>query len=407
MAIGKLRIRVFENTMGKPVTQARFRISTTSNNQTLFESSTNDNGLSEIIELEAPSLDYSQEPTEKKPYNECDIWVEKPGFERIVIKGTQIFPDVIADQDVFVNSLQENSNNAEIDYIISDHVLYGNYPQKINEEEVKPLSNPSGFVVLAAPVVPEYIVVHDGIPEDSSAKNYWIHFKDYIKNVCSSEIYPTWPTETIRANALAIISFTLNRVFTEWYKNKGYNFTITSVTRYDQKFIYQRNIFNEVSVIIDELFSSYITKPNIDQPLFAQYCDGQRLDCPKWLSQWGSKRLGDNGADYMSILRNYYGSDIYLEIANQIAGIPSSYPGNILQTGSSGASVRTIQSQLNSISNNFPAISKIAVDGVFGSATTQATKIFQSVFNLPQTGIIDYATWYEISKIYVAVNKLS
>ncbi len=172
-------------------------------------------------------------------------------------------------------------------------------------------------------MVPETVVVHDGSPSDSTAPNYYVNYTDYIKNVASSEIYATWPESTITANVLAIMSFTLNRVYTEWYRNKGYNFTITSSTAYDHKWIYGRNIFNSISTIVDEIFDQYLARPNVKQPILTQYCDGKRVTCPNWMSQWGSKDLGDRGYSAIEIIRNYYGNSMYIRTAELISGIPS------------------------------------------------------------------------------------
>ena len=185
----------------------------------------------------------------------------------------------------------------------------------------------SGEIVLSRVVIPEYVVVHDGAPSDSTANDYYVRYRDYIKNVASSEIYATWPAATIRANVLAIMSFTLNRVYTEWYRGKGYNFTITSSTAYDHKFMYGRNIFQSIATIVDEIFENYLSRPNVRQPILTQYCDGQRVTCPNWMTQWGSKYLGDQGYSAIEILRNYYGSDIYINTAQGISGIPASWPG--------------------------------------------------------------------------------
>ena len=262
-------------------------------------------------------------------------------------------------------------------------------------------------MVLPEVVIPEFIVVHAGRPTDASAPNYYVPFKDYIKNVACCEIYANWPEETLKANIWAIISLTLNRVYTEWYRGQGFNFTITNSTAFDQAFTYGRNIFDEISNVVDNIFNSYITRPGIRQPLFTQYNDGKRVNNPGWLSQWGSKYLGDQGRDAVSILKNYYGPNIYLENANKVAGVPSSYAGTPLQTGSVGPDVRTIQEQLNAISNNYPAIPKVRVDGIFGPETRNAVIEFQKIFNMPQTGIVDFATWYRISFIYVAVAGLA
>lgn len=288
---------------------------------------------------------------------------------------------------------------------IKENTLWGDFPPKIPEAEVKPLPEASGFVVLDEVVIPEFIVVHSGGP-NSAGQDYWVPFKDYIKNVASSEIYSTWPVATIRANVLAIISFTLNRVFTEWYRGQGKNFTITNSTAFDQAFSYGRNIYAEISNIVDEVFTNYITRNGIMQPLLTQYCDGKRVSCPNWLSQWGSATLGEQGRNYLEILKNYYG-DIYIDQAKIVSGVPVSYPGAPLNLGSNGAAVRTIQNQLNAISNNYPLIPKVRVDGIYGQQTAEAVRTFQKIFNMPQTGVVDFATWYRISHIYVAVTRLA
>ena len=254
---------------------------------------------------------------------------------------------------------------------------------------------------------PEYVIVHDGPPSDSGAKNYYVKYKDYIKNVASSEIYATWPESTLLANILAIQSITLNRVYTEWYRNRGYDFTITSSTAYDQKFMPGRNIFESISQAVDTIFSNYISRPNITQPLFTQYCDGKRVSCPRWMRQWESKTLGDQGYSAIEILRRFYGDSVFINSSEEISGIPASWPGYDLTIGSTGEKVRQLQNQLNTISKGYPLIPKIAADGIYGEDTANAVKTFQKVFNLPQTGIVDYPTWYRISDIYVGVSRIA
>ena len=255
-------------------------------------------------------------------------------------------------------------------------------------------------------VVPEFIIVHDG-PPASNAQNYYVRFPDYIKNVASSEIYATWPESSIYANVLAILSFTLNRVYTEWYRNQGYNFTITSSTAYDHKWINGRNIYENISFIVDSVFVNYLSRPNVKQPILTQYCDGNRVQCPGWMSQWGSKNLGDQGYSAIEILRYYYGNNIYINTAVQVSGVPASWPGYNLDIGASGNNVRMIQEQLNAISDAYPSLPKIAVDGIYGPATANAVRIFQQIFNLPQTGVVDIGTWYSISRIYVGVTRIA
>ena len=374
---------------------------------------TDESGQVRNLTLSAPNIEYSLQPSNVKPYSEYIIEVIAEGFETVLIRGAQILPVVEALQNVPMgsptsrNKRYRNRQNETI-YNIAQHTLWGNYPPKIPESSLKPLPAPTGFVVLDEPVVPEFIVVHDGLPEDTSAQNYWVPFREYIKNVASSEIYSTWPDQTIYANVIAIISFTLNRVFTEWYRNKGYQFTITSSTAYDHKYIHNRNIFDNISVIVDEIFNTFIRRPpTARQPLLAQYCDGQKSQCPDQMTQWGSKDLGDQGMSYDEILRYFYGDNIVFSQANVVSGVPVSFPGFTLQLGSNNSYVRTIQNQLNAISNSYPAIEKVSEDGVFGPSTEASVKKFQEVFNLPQTGVVDFKTWYAISRIYVATTKIA
>ncbi len=402
---GFLRVSVYSQTIGKPVGGARIQISASLDpDRTISEIYSDDSGQTVEIDLPAPPVDYSQEPDSPQPYNLYNVRVSADGFENADIIGVQVLPDEEALQDVMLRP--GAADTAEREIVIPPNTLYGTYPPKIPESEVKELPPASGFVVLPEPVIPEFVIVHAGVPTNSAAPNYWVPFKDYIKNVASSEIYSTWPPETIRANVLAIISLTLNRVYTEWYRNKGYNFTITNSTQFDQAFVYGRNYFREISEIVDELFKNYITKPGIRQPLFAEYCDGKRVQCPERLSQWGSKALGDQGYSAINIIKTYYGWESFLKEAEKVEGVPSSFV-TALSAGSTGDAVRTIQTQLNRISDNYPAIKKISVDGVYGADTRRAVSTFQSVFKLPSTGIVDSATWYKISQIYVAVAKLA
>ena len=368
---------------------------------------TNSSGESQVIELSAPPLAYSQEPTGNIPYSLYDLRVERQGFQALVINGIQIFPQEIALQQCnLIESMGRKSYRADI-INIQPNTLNGNFPAKIPEEVDKPLPPPTSGVVLPKPVVPEFIVVHAGVPNNTSAPNYTVPYKDYIKNVASCEIYSTWPESTIRANIYAIISFTLNRIYTEWYRGKGKNFDITNSTAYDHAFNYGRNLYESISVVVDDIFSSYIRRFGRKQPLLTQYCDGKNVQCPGWMTQWGSKYLGDQGKTPYEILTNFYGNDIELVTAEVVEGSPRSYPGYDLTVGSSGAEVETIQEQLNRIAQNYPLIPKSAVDGVYGSKTSEAVKVFQSVFNLPQTGVVDYATWYKISDVYVGVTRIA
>lgn len=404
---GRLQINLVSDISAYPIQGAQISIFYTGVPEAQLEQLTTDSsGQTDTIDLAAPPLEYSLNPeNEVQPYSEYTMQITAEGFESVSIAGAEILADVTAIQNVSMKPI-DNPEDEETVFVIPAHTLYATYPPKIPEDEIQPTFE-SGEIVLSRVVVPEYIVVHDGSPRDSTAKNYYVKYKDYIKNVASSEIYATWPDATIRANVLAIMSFTLNRVYTEWYRGKGYVFTITSSTAYDHKFIYGRNFFQSISQVVDEMFENYLSRPNVRQPILTQYCDGQRVTCPDWMSQWGSKYLGDQGYSAIDILRSYYGNDMYINSAEGISGIPASWPGYDLGVGASGPKVRQLQEQLARISRAYPAIPTITADGVYGSRTREAVEKFQSVFGLPVTGIVDYPTWYKISDIYVAVSRIA
>ena len=363
---------------------------------------TDNSGQTENVELEAPPVELSRtEDNIVMPYAEYSIYVTAEGYEPVDVSGIEILSETSSQQNVKLTAIGEGK-----EIVIPAHTLYGYYPPKIAEAEIKP-TNETGEIVLSRVVVPETIVVHDGSPSDSTAKNYYVPYTDYIKNVASSEIYATWSDATITANVLAIMSFTLNRVYTEWYRNKGYDFTITSSTAYDHKWIYGRNIYDNISDIVDEIFDQYIARPDVKQPILTQYCDGRRVSCPNWLSQWGSKDLGDRGYSPIEILRYYYGDDIYLRTAEAISGIPSSWPGYDLTVGSRGDKVRQMQEELDTIAEVYTSIPRIAADGIFGNNTRAAVQAFQKIFGLPQTGAVDFRTWYKISQIYVGITRIA
>lgn len=402
---GNLSINVTSALGFIPIKDATITISLTSNPDTVVETLTTDNsGQTQTVSLPAPNISYSEDPTnEIQPYAEYNIAVSAPGYEDAYVSGTEILADVTAIQPISLNPLEETRPEEPI--VIPDHTLYGEYPPKIPEDEIKPMAE-SGEIVLSRVVIPEYVIVHDGVPQDPTAQNYYVRYTDYIKNVVSSEIYATWPESTIYANTLAIMSFTLNRVYTEWYRNQGYDFTITSSTAYDQKWIYGRNIYANIDRIVDSIFANFLSRPGVRQPIFTSYCDGNRVTC-EGLSQWGSRYLGEQGYTPIEIIRYYYGNDMYINSTQYISGIPSSWPGYDLTIGSSGQKVLQLQQQLNRIAQNYPAIPTIAEDGIYGSGTADAVRTFQRIFGLPATGIVDYPTWYKISAIYVGVTRIS
>jgi hypothetical protein len=372
---------------------------------------TDESGQVQEIVLPAPDLILTEEPSAIKPYSQYTVEAIANGYENVVIRGVQMFATVESRQYIAMYP-SDNRNiplyrQNEI-FSIGEHTLWGTYPPHQIENSLKPLQPPTGFVVLDNPVIPEFIIVHDGEPSNKSAANYWVPYKEYIKNVASSEIYSTWPEQTIYANVVAIISFTLNRVFTEWYRSKGYDFTITSSTSVDHKYIHNRNLFNKINVVVDDIFTTFIKRPtSARQPLLAQYCDGQKVKCPGQMTQWGSKFLGDEGYTWQNILRYYYGEDIAFEQAPVVTGVPASYPGEPLTIGSSGKDVTTIQNQLNRIAQTYSAIPKVQEDGNYGQSTADTVKKFQDIFGLPDTGVVDFKTWYEISRMYVAITKIA
>ena len=403
---GQLRISAVSEESSVPIDNASIEISSTGEPDQILERLTTDNsGNSDTIELAAPPVEYSLEPGDNQPYSEYNLKITAPGYEEVEISGVQILSGQLGLSNVRMIPVVTQTP-AYNPLVIGAHTLWKLYPPKIAEAEIKDIDE-TGEIVLSRVVVPETIIVHDGPPTDTSAANYYVPFRDYIKNVASSEIYATWPEPTIIANILAILSFTLNRVYTEWYRNKGFNFTITSSTAYDHFFVYGRNVFESISRTVDTIFSNFLSRPNVRQPILTQYCDGKRVSCPNWMSQWGSKYLGDQGYTPLEIIRYYYGNDMYINTAEQISGIPSSWPGADLTVGSTGSKVRQMQEQLNRIAQAYPALPTLTADGIYGERTRQAVADFQRIFGLPVTGVVDYPTWFKISDIYVGVSRIA
>lgn len=401
---GELRINVTSTLGIQPVKNATIRIFSGTNQ--VEELKTNISGQTQAVELPTPPLEYSQEPNNPQPFAEYTVQIEAEGYRPVEVTDVDVFPNEIAVQPVQMQPLETSTGEGEQNIVVPPNTLWGDFPPKIAEDEIKPV-NESGEIVLSRVVIPEYVVVHDGPPSDRRAQDYYVRYRDYIKNVASGEIYATWPDSTLRANILAIMSFSLNRVYTEWYRNKGYDFTITSSTAYDQAWSYGRTIFSNISQIVDEMFNNYLSRPNVRQPILTQFCDGKNVTCPNWLSQWGSKYLGDQGYAPIEILRYYYGSNMYINSAEEISGIPASWPGRDLTLGSTGSKVQQMQEQLAVISRSYPAIPTIAADGIYGQRTREAVEAFQRVFDLPVTGVVDFATWYKISQIYVGVSRIA
>lgn len=367
---------------------------------------TNSSGLTDRVEIETPSAQGSlNEQSTDVPYAVADIYVQADGYYPTRIRRVQIFSGTDSLLPVVLIPISADyaqSQNGTINYNIPPSQLLFPSPRTQNG----PTEIQAAAMITSDIFIPETIRVHLGTPS-SNAENVSVPFVEYIKNVTSSEIYPTWPENSIRSNIYAIISLTLNRFFTEWYPSQGYNFDITNSTQFDQAFVPGRNIFDNISRIVDEIFNSYVVREGYINPLFTQFCDGRQSQC-QGLSQWGTVTLAENGYTPLQILRQYYGQDVNINTTTDIRNVESSYPGTPLSIGDSGPDVLTIQQQLMRIRENYPAIPLIpSIDGNFGSSTDQAVRTFQRIFDLNVDGIVGKATWYRISYVYSSVKKLA
>lgn len=367
----------------------------------LHELTTNENGDTKAVALEAVdrALSLKKDYT-GTPYTIYDLEAEAEGFNRLFIYGVHIFDKETAFQPVtLIPMLRQQKIPVNHEIFLGKHAVEMMDPP----EQVGPLIEP---IILRQVTIPNPMTVHLGRPA-ASATNVQVSFPDYIKNVASSEIYPTWPRASLEANIYAIITFALNRVFTEWYRSRGYNFDITNSTAYDQYFVYGRTIYESISKIVDNIFNQYVRREGHLAPYFTSFCNGTTATC-SGMSQWGTVALANQGLSALQILRNYYPSDIEITETNVITDVIVSYPGTPLRLGSTGLDVQTIQTYLNRIRHNYPAIPPIMDQpGVFGSSTEAAVKAFQRIFNLTPDGIVGKATWNKISIIYVAVAKLA
>lgn len=404
MALGTLIINVYADNIAQPVADADIEI--TGGN--LYKKvRTNLVGKIPTIPLQAPDKKYSLTPQEDiKPYSEYKIHVYREGLQEVIVEGVQIFDGQTSIQNIYMAS-ESIKHSFPRTYTIPAHNLWYDYPPKLAESPIKAKALDSKLPEITEVFIPDNIVVHDGIPTNNSASNYITDFRDYIKNVASSEIYCTWPKETIKANVLAIISFTLNRIYTQWYMHDDYLFTITSSAIYDQSYIQGRTIFQSIANIVDSIFNQYISIPNFKQPLLAQYSNGDVLERPGWLSQWGSKELGDRGLDALTILKRFYGNDISIATTNIFKGNVEPFSGTNLTIGSCGPDVQLMQNKLNAINGSYSTIEKtLPSDGIFTQSMESNVSKFQQVFDIPATGVIDFTTWYSISHIYSELFKM-
>ncbi|PWM31008.1 MAG: hypothetical protein DBX58_07490 [Clostridiales bacterium] len=370
-------------------------------NQLLYDLITDANGQTETVSLPTVEKNLSLQPDyEGSPYTAYRAIAQADGFQTLYVSGINIFDGITAVQPAPLTPMGERQQTpGRTEIVIGKPAIQQNDPWNQEGPVVEPL-------ILRQVVIPNPITVHLGRPS-SAAANVQVSFPDYVKNVASSEIYPTWPAASLTANIYAIITFALNRVFTEWYRSQGYPFDITNSTSYDQYFVYGRTIYDSISRIVDQIFHQYVRREGHNVPYFTSFCNGTTATC-RGLSQWGTVNLAQQGLDPLQILRYYYPDDVEIATADAVTDVLVSYPGTVLRPGSSGLDVQTIQTYLNRIRQNYPAIPAITdPEGTFGNSTLAAVKKFQSVFGLTPDGLVGPATWNKISYIYAAVTRLA
>ena len=359
-------------------------------------------GSAADIPVEAPACTLSlDEDNTIRPYAVVSLTATKPGYRTVRIEGIQIFAGQITlAQPAMIPVTEEGKDIPDAPIVIPPHPLFAGS----GGSGAQPVENCVPRV-LDKVIIPKNITVHLGKPA-ASARNVTVSFRDYIANVASSEVYPTWPEQALRANIHCQISLALNRIYTEWYPSKGYTFNITNSTSYDQYYVHGRTVFDVMVRITDDIFNTYLRKRGTVNPYYSEYCDGKSVTCPG-LKQWGTVTLANKGRSALQILRYYYGSDIEIVRTSNIQSIPQSYPGSPLRQGDSGTAVFTLQRQLNRITKDYPFLGKLTVDGVFGAKMTATVKAFQKQFNLTADGVVGRQTWYKISYIYVSVKDLA
>ena len=400
MATGILRIQAFAARQSSPVEGVTVTI--TGDGFTVTRR-TDAEGSAGDVTLTTPdcALSLDENNTTTRPYAVCDLTAFKEGWRTVRIQGVQVFPgQVTLAQPEMIPDTEENRDTPAEPIVIPAHALFagggGSGPEPTTNCDPK---------VLSRVIIPKNITVHLGRPA-ASAQNVTVSFRRYIANVASSEVYPTWPEQALRANIHCQISLALNRIYTEWYPSKGYTFNITNSTSYDQYYVHGRTVFDVMVRITDDIFNTYLRKRGTVNPYYSEYCDGKSVTCPG-LKQWGTVTLANQGRTALQILRYYYGSDIEIVRTNNIQSIPQSYPGSPLRQGDSGTAVFTLQRQLNRITKDYPFLGKLTVDGVFGAKMTATVKAFQKQFNLTADGVVGRQTWYKISYIYVSVKDLA
>ena len=400
MATGILRIQAFAARQSSPVEGVTVTI--TGDGFTVTRR-TDAEGSAGDVTLTTPdcALSLDENNTTTRPYAVCDLTAFKEGWRTVRIQGVQVFPGqvTLAQPEMIPDTEADRDTPAE-PIVIPAHALFagggGSGPEPTTNCDPK---------VLSRVIIPKNITVHLGRPA-ASAQNVTVSFRRYIANVASSEVYPTWPEQALRANIHCQISLALNRIYTEWYPSKGYRFNITNSTSYDQYYVHGRTVFDVMVRLTDDIFNTYIRKTGTVNPYYSEYCDGRSVTCPG-LKQWGTVTLANQGRNALSILKYYYGNNIEIIRTNNIESIPQSYPGSPLKQGDRGTSVFTLQRQLNRITKDYPFLGLLTVDGIFGSSMTSTVKKFQKQFNLTADGVVGRQTWYKISYIYVSVKDLA
>lgn len=400
MAIGYLIIQARTAHEALPVSGVQVRIMDSQGNS-IYELTTDESGETQAIPLETLDKSFSQNQYFSGiPYTSYNVLAQAAGFNSLYVSDIPIFDGKTATLPVSLIPMLEIQRSPSLGEItVGKPAVASSAPRRQEGTVTSPR-------VLRQVAIPNPITVHLGTP-GSSAANVQVSFPDYVKNVASSEIYPTWPDASLRANIYAIITFALNRIYTEWYRNRGYSFDITNSTAYDQAFVYGRPVYDSVSRVVDQIFNQYVKRQGQNAPYFTSFCNGTTTTC-QGLSQWGTVTLANQGLTPIQILRSYYPNDIEIAETNIITNMLSSYPGTALRAGSTGLDVQTIQTYLNRIRRNYPAIPAITDEsGSFQSSTRDAVTKFQSIFGLTPDGIVGKATWYKLSSLYTAVTRLA
>lgn len=400
MAIGYLLIQARTAHDAVPLSGVKIRITDMDSN-TLYNLITDENGETPVISLETMDKSFSQTPYYNGlPFTSYSVYAQAPGFDSLLVSDIPIYDGETAVLPVALTPMRRNQRQS-----VTQEISIGKPAVAMRET-----SEQEGIYIepriLRQVVIPDPITVHLGTPS-SNAQNVRVSFPEYVKNAASSEIYPTWPEAALTANIYAIITFALNRVYTEWYRSRGYSFDITNSTAYDQYFVLGRPIYDSIGRIVDNIFNEYVRRQGHIAPYFTSFCNGTTATC-QGLSQWGTVTLANQGLTPLEILRSYYPKDVEIAQTDIVTGILSSYPGTPLRAGSTGLDVQTIQTYLNRIRQNYPAIPAITdEEGVFGDSTRAAVTKFQSIFNLAPDGIVGKSTWYKISSLYTAVTRLA